>query len=127
MMRESRNCRRQFSRGGAKAHHADLFVLLSAELCFSYGCGAPCCVFLPELSRRTGDSPKQSANPRQRAPSAVPSAPIRSPSSFRVTASFVRLEPWEITAAVGFGNAPSSDGNFHHKTRSAGKKSIESG
>src|SRR5260370_27349046 len=100
MMRESRNYRRQFSRDGAKAHHADLFVLLSAEVCFSYGCGALCCVFLPELSRRTGDSPKQSANQRQRAPSAVRSAPIRSPSSFRVTASFVRLEPWEITAPV---------------------------
>jgi len=61
------------------------------------------------------------------APSAVRSVPIRSPSSSRATASFVRLERWEITAAVGFGNAPSSDGNFHHKTRSAGKKRSNSG
>ncbi len=74
-----------------------------------------------------GDSPKQSANQRQRAPSAVRSAPIRSPSSFLVTASFVRLELWEITAAVGFGNAPSSDGNFHRDNiPSALVKPIES-
>src|SRR5438477_10902298 len=110
MMRESRNCRRQFSRDGAKAHHVDLFVLLSAEVCFSYGCGALCCVFLAELSRRTGGLLKQSANPRQRVPSAVPWAPIRSPSSFRVTASFVRLGPWEIRHGVRVGSAPSGDG-----------------
>src|SRR5712692_1987051 len=126
-MHGSLNCRRQFSLKGAKGHRVDLFVLLSGELRFSCEFGAHCCEFLPELSRLMGDSLKQLANQRQRAPSAVRSAPTRSRLSFRVTASFVKLERWEITAAAGFGNAPWSDGNFRPEIQSAWAKPIESG
>src|SRR6267143_2571391 len=117
-MRGSVNCRRQFSLKIVKELRVDLSVLLSVELRFSCECGAHCCEFLPELSRLTGDSPQQLANQRPRGPLALRSAPTRFPSSFRVTASFARLERWEITVAVGFASAPWLVGNSHREIQS---------
>jgi pyridoxamine 5'-phosphate oxidase len=54
-------------------------------------------------------------------------APTRFPSSSLVIASFVRLERSEITAAVEFANAQSSDGSSHRgRIQSESAKPIES-
>src|ERR1700730_4527600 len=120
-MRGWRNYQRPFLLESAKTHHVDLCVLLSAALHFNCGFGAHYCKFLQEVSPLTGDLQKRLGNRKPRARSALRSALIRSPSLFRVIGLFVKLERWEITAAVGFGSAPWSDGNSRREIQSAAK------
>src|SRR6202162_560909 len=90
------------------ANYARSFEAPSFKCAF----GARCSRFKPARSQPTAGSPKQSARREPRALSAARSERIRSPSSFHVTALFVRPERSVIIIGTRSASAPSSAGEF---------------